>query len=176
MYQFEERNLCLELAKMLHNGQTRTDGSPYVNHPRRVADIVEIHGGSDEQIYAALLHDTIEDCSIAPENLEFFVGKEITGLVCELTNIVPKNCKFEVKQAQLVGHCRVMSDEAKLIKLADRLDNLTDACRCWELWQAQRYARAGLEIVEAMRPLPQKCEPLAQEVIDLANKILEYKI
>lgn len=68
-----------------------------------------------------------------------------------------------------------MSDEAKLIKLADRLDNLTDACRCWELWRAQRYARAGLEIIEAMLPLPVACDKLANEVTMLARQILEAK-
>lgn len=50
-----------EIATLAHEGQTRFDGSAYLNHPVRVRHIVQAmgHGAFTQQL--ALLHDTVED-------------------------------------------------------------------------------------------------------------------
>ena len=49
-------------------GQKRKySGDDYIVHPQRVAAIVEKHGGTDEMIAAAWLHDTVEDTDVTPD-------------------------------------------------------------------------------------------------------------
>jgi len=47
------------IAEEAHRGQKRTDGSPYINHPERVADAVEDHLKP-----IAWLHDVVEDTKV----------------------------------------------------------------------------------------------------------------
>lgn len=56
---------ALAYATELHRTQFRKskvgDGAPYITHLLGVAALVGAHGGSEEQVIAALLHDAIED-------------------------------------------------------------------------------------------------------------------
>lgn len=52
---------ALAFATEIHKHQFRADGSAYINHPIRVADILIELGRPIEEVLAALLHDTIED-------------------------------------------------------------------------------------------------------------------
>lgn len=52
---------AIELATEAHEGQTRFDGSPYINHPLRVMKFVAIQGHSQRAQIVAVLHDTPED-------------------------------------------------------------------------------------------------------------------
>ena len=50
------------LAELFHEGQTRADGvTPYIEHPKMVAEFVEKFGGDDEAIALAWLHDILEE-------------------------------------------------------------------------------------------------------------------
>ena len=50
------------LAKIFHEGQTRADEvTPYIEHPKMVAEFVEKFGGDDECIALAWLHDILEE-------------------------------------------------------------------------------------------------------------------
>ena len=50
------------LAELFHEGQTRADGvTPYIEHPKKVAELVEKFGGSDDYICVAWLHDIWEE-------------------------------------------------------------------------------------------------------------------
>ena len=56
-----------DYANMLHDGQVRQSGEPYITHPLNVAYILaEMHADTDT-ICAALLHDTLEDTNITKE-------------------------------------------------------------------------------------------------------------
>lgn len=52
---------AIEIATLIHDGQTRFDGSPYINHPLRVMGTVAAQGHSIETQMVAVLHDTVED-------------------------------------------------------------------------------------------------------------------
>ena len=52
-----------EYARDLHEGQYRVSGEPYISHPIAVAEIVAGLELDTDSICAALLHDTVEDCS-----------------------------------------------------------------------------------------------------------------
>lgn len=50
------------LAELFHEGQTRADGvTPYIEHPKKVAELVEKFGGSEFCIALAWMHDILEE-------------------------------------------------------------------------------------------------------------------
>lgn len=52
---------AIEIATQIHEGQTRFDGSPYINHPLRVMGTVAAQGHSEITQITAVLHDAPED-------------------------------------------------------------------------------------------------------------------
>lgn len=57
------------LAKRAHSGQTDKSGHPYIEHPARVAALVESRGGSTESMAVAWLHDVVEDSAMTLTDL-----------------------------------------------------------------------------------------------------------
>ncbi|MFC8831282.1 HD domain-containing protein [Streptomyces sp. NPDC057137] len=53
------------IAREAHAAQTDKAGRPYAEHLQAVADGVRARGGSDEQIAAAWLHDSVEDDALS---------------------------------------------------------------------------------------------------------------
>lgn len=50
------------LAELFHKGQTRADKiTPYIEHPKKVVELIEKFGGSDFCIALAWLHDILEE-------------------------------------------------------------------------------------------------------------------
>ncbi|MER7662334.1 MULTISPECIES: HD domain-containing protein [unclassified Streptomyces] len=49
------------IARKAHEGQRDKAGRPYAEHIAAVAEGVRARGGSDEQVAAGWLHDTVED-------------------------------------------------------------------------------------------------------------------
>lgn len=108
-----------------HTGQTRKyTGEPYINHPIAVATLVESVGGNSRMLMAALLHDTIEDCGVTPDELRRKFGLEVAQLVTELTDASKKSDgNREKRKAIDREHYSRASVDAKTIKLADLIDN-----------------------------------------------------
>lgn len=73
---------------------------------------------------AAILHDTVEDTDTSFDEIEEHFGKTIRDIVAEVTDDKSKP-KQERKRLQIV-HAKGSSNEAKLVKLADKLYNLRD--------------------------------------------------
>jgi guanosine-3',5'-bis(diphosphate) 3'-pyrophosphohydrolase len=110
-----------------HRHQTRKgDGAPYINHPIRVAHTVSNLAGVREGwiVAAAMLHDTVEDTDATLDEIERTFGARVAGIVGEVTDdrSLPK-----VKRKQLqIEHGPHMSEASRIVKLADKLDNLRD--------------------------------------------------
>ena len=124
----EDSASALHYAVKAHEGQFRSDGSPYAKHPERVADFVRRFKKSknlDALISAAFLHDTIEDTDTTHEDLEKMFGGLVASLVKELTSDKDK-IKEVGKTDYLSQKMAKMSSWALVIKLADRLDNVQD--------------------------------------------------
>ena len=124
----EDARDALAYATKAHDGQTRSDGSPYIKHPERVAQSVEKFKRShnlDALISAAYLHDTIEDTNTTHEDLERMFGGLVASLVQELTSDKEEIKKIG-KTQYLANKMAKMSSYALVIKLADRLDNVQD--------------------------------------------------
>lgn len=118
----------LEFATERHKGQVRADGSDYITHPIRVSKLVaEYKPSRNGNILAAgaLLHDILEDTYTSYKELCDKFGIVVASLVMEVTSsgFMPK---LVGKRFYLAHKMQYMSSYALVIKLADRLDNLTD--------------------------------------------------
>ena len=127
------------LAKDLHGNQKRKyTGEPYVNHTVQVAKIVKNYGGDDIMVYAAVLHDVLEDTNTTKEglfnHLRQIIGPEkaieVVKLVQELTDVFTKDDYPDINrkgrkemEAMRLGS---ISSKAQTIKYADLLDNGQD--------------------------------------------------
>ena len=115
-------------AALKHRDQRRKgrEASPYINHPIAVAETLTGIGGVTklEIIQAALLHDTVEDTKTTPDELAEQFGGEVMRLVMEVTDDKTLG-KTERKRLQ-VEHTKSLSDSAKMIKIADKISNVTD--------------------------------------------------
>ena len=129
-YDTEKIRSAGEYAESLHEGQFRVSGEPYISHPVAVAEIVIDLGLDTNSICAALLHDTVEDCSDKTDlkEIEKRFGSEVALLVDGLTKMPTLN--IEDKEEAHIENIRkmllAMSKDVRVIfiKLCDRLHNM----------------------------------------------------
>lgn len=75
-----------QYATLMHSGQKRRDGAPYIEHPIRVFEQLVDLGITDENILcAALLHDTLEDTKATPNEISKKFGPVVLKMVQQLT-------------------------------------------------------------------------------------------
>jgi (p)ppGpp synthase/HD superfamily hydrolase len=120
-----------QFAAYKHNGQKRKFfDEDYIDHPVLVRDLVGIETISWYMVTAAILHDTIGDTDTTHEELTHKFGKQPAYIVLELTNVYTKEAYPDMnrRDRKKAEHDRLskVSDDAKLIKLADRIANLLD--------------------------------------------------
>ena len=103
----------------------KATGVPYISHLFSVTALVAEHGGDEDQMIAAMLHDWLEDIDgSAPQVLRDRWGDRVADLVIALTdsNEQPKPPWRERKERYL-AHLHHASDDVKLISAADKLHN-----------------------------------------------------
>ncbi len=129
-YDFDRIEKAYEYAKMLHEGQFRKSGEPYICHPLSVACIVVELELDTDSVCAALLHDTLEDCKdkTSDEEIIKLFGQTVFDLVDGLTKL--PNVYFEDKEEASIENTRklflAMNQDIRVIfiKFADRLHNM----------------------------------------------------
>ena len=132
---------ALEFSAKAHRYQKRKDkgGTAYINHPIAVAGyLMEAGVSSLEAILAALLHDTKEDCGVTEEDLEKVFGSEVAAIVEECSDD-KKLPKEERKRLQIV-HAEHLSVEACMVKVGDKISNLSDLIHFPPDWKENRLA------------------------------------
>lgn len=148
---------ALSFAADKHKDQRRkdADASPYINHPISLANILcnEGHVTDIDVICAALLHDTIEDTQTTPEELDIEFGHAVCSIVMEVTD--DKDLpKAERKRLQ-IEHAAHISEQAKLVKLADKISNLRDVAGTsppdWSLERRQQYFDWAKAVIDQLR-------------------------
>jgi guanosine-3',5'-bis(diphosphate) 3'-pyrophosphohydrolase len=166
---------AVSFAAMKHQGQTRdnVDGTPYIIHPMGVAyllwDIGEIR--DENVLVAALLHDTLEDTSTTPKDIESRFGTTILNIVQEVTDDPTLNSQ-ENKQKQ-IDHAPYLSLDAKRVKLADRLYNVRDLRMMppqWSAAQIKTYLGWGQKMLDALRGTNSALEEALQQEIVLQSQ------
>jgi GTP diphosphokinase / guanosine-3',5'-bis(diphosphate) 3'-diphosphatase len=145
-----------QFAAFKHREQRRkgVGGSPYINHPLAVAGVLALEGGVDDPdvLAAAILHDTIEDTNTTRAELERHFGPVVASIVAEVTDEQGQSRRLR-KELQ-VARARRLSDQAKLVKLADKLSNLRDIVGRppdWDLKRKQEYFDWAKRVVDGLR-------------------------
>lgn len=123
---------AIGFAVRKHKGQVRKGNrESYINHPARVASRLLIVNPyvPDEVLAAAWLHDTLEDTdTIYDELLQF--GSLVADLVQGMTNPshdTEHRGKPRAERKRIDReHIALQDPYVKMIKLADRIDNLWD--------------------------------------------------
>jgi (p)ppGpp synthase/HD superfamily hydrolase len=144
-----------KFAKQAHRGQVRRFiGLSYFDaHVKRVNEIVKRYTTEEDILCASILHDVPEDCyddyEVGLAEIENLFGSRVSKLVEELTSL--KDEIDEVydgdKASYLTDKMIHMSDDALIIKLADRLQNISDAFTATERFR-NKYFEETCKIVE----------------------------
>ncbi len=143
-------------AKEAHKGQIRK----FVNKPYFGAHVVKVNGivkqytTEEDILCAALLHDVIEDCFEDPEVgyhiLEEEFGKRVADIVMELTSSKEDiDDNYNSKADYLIVKMIHMTDDALIIKLADRLQNISDAFTASERFR-NKYFQETVQIMDEL--------------------------
>lgn len=171
----ERVEFAYRFAAAAHDGQTRDEGTPFITHPVRVALILwEEFGSRDvDSIIAALNHDVLENCNwLDVDVLNGALGEVPTALIQQVT-------KEHVPDGQKAARDRIyldrlweISPEARLLKLADRLDNLRSVVHAGDLAKARRYLTVSRD---EFIPLALATDPAAARLIsDACDEIERY--
>jgi guanosine-3',5'-bis(diphosphate) 3'-pyrophosphohydrolase len=157
---------ALSFAADKHRNQRRKDrdASPYINHPIALANLLVNEGGVTDPVVicSALLHDTIEDTETTLDELIAQFGREIAGVVSEVTD--DKALPKEVRKQRQVEHAAHASQEAKLVKLADKICNLQDIIAHppadWPTERKMAYFEWAKRVVDQLGPVNDAMEAL----------------
>lgn len=120
---------AIQFGTQKHDGQVRKGtGVPYITHPIMVSYILAQYKQSkniEDLICASILHDTLEDTEATFVEIVNEFNPLVASLVLELTNderMISELGKLRYMKTKLIG----MSNYALIIKLADRLSNISD--------------------------------------------------
>lgn len=178
-------NVAYRLASRVHSGQYRKTTPallvPYIVHPLRVARILS----EEWQVWrlgalqTALLHDALEDClpekrAEIEQEIQREYGSEVFEAVLTLTK--PAAGPAEVKDAR---HARYFKELfaaptwVRLVKCADRVDNLRDAM-AWgnaEFWKRYSSETIGWHLYLARETSPIAEVALFKALVEGERKI-----
>lgn len=126
----DKLNVALGFATEWHEGQVRKyTGEPYINHPIEVMNIVRSVPHTEEMLYAALLHDCVEDTECSFIDIEDVFGTDVALLVGWLTGVSYPHMGNRTKRKEIDRkHTAKAPPAAKTIKLADLISNSKSIC------------------------------------------------
>jgi guanosine-3',5'-bis(diphosphate) 3'-pyrophosphohydrolase len=124
---------ALAQAREDHAGQVRNGagGMPYIEHPMRVAELLDEHGYREEVLAAALLHDVVEDSETDLDELREKFGDEVAGLVGALTDDQSIE-SYRERKAEHRERVAAADTEALAIYAADKLTNTSTLNAAYE--------------------------------------------
>jgi len=148
---------ALQFAAQKHRDQRRKGSrkAPYINHPIQLVDILWNSGEVRDinTLIAAILHDTVEDTGVSPEEIRDQFGEDVRGLVMEVTDDkrLPKLVR---KMLQVTGASH-KSPRARQIKLADKISNVAevgaDPPDEWSLQRQREYLDWTEQVIKGLR-------------------------
>ncbi|HLJ53808.1 MAG TPA: HD domain-containing protein, partial [Chthonomonadaceae bacterium] len=191
---------AFEFAEEKHLPQKRKNGEPYIIHPLEVTEILADLEMDEQTLAAGLLHDVVEDCEVANDEIERLFGAEVGHLVDGVTklqikgvdegketadaeegeDISPATAERVKKQAEMAKNAANMRKlfvamardlRVIIIKLADRLHNM----RTLSALSLARQYRMAAETLHIFAPLAHRLGiwQLKWQLEDLAFKYVE---
>ena len=116
-----------EFTKKAHEWQLRLSGEPYIIHPVEATLILMELKPDLASIQTCLLHDVLEDCDVAPQEIEKEFWSEILSLCEWLVKVSKVRYKWEDRQLETIKKTFLaMAKDLRVIfvKLADRMHNM----------------------------------------------------
>jgi (p)ppGpp synthase/HD superfamily hydrolase len=98
---------------------------PQIVHLQEVADLVWASGGSDEEITAGWLHDSVEDTPVSIEDIAHEFGEEVARIVHGLTDL-DEFKDLPLKERKQAQSERILTEDihVRRVKLADQTSNV----------------------------------------------------
>lgn len=153
----KETKMALTLARQLHDGQYRKDGTPYISHPLKVCSTLISYGIDDDvTLAAALLHDVLEDCSdhLAGGGEDLVKVYGLSRRVLEIIELLTKRPGLNDRQLAAYFQKIQACPNAALIKLSDRLHN-SSTLYTFTLPKMRKYIR---ETATFLIPMASYCK------------------
>jgi (p)ppGpp synthase/HD superfamily hydrolase len=163
-------------AKQRRKGSAR---APYINHLLEVAKLVDQATGSKDPdlIVAALLHDAIEDQGVSRAAIAEQFGEDVAALVDEVSD--DKSLPQEVRKRLQVEQAAKKSRRAKILKLADKISNVTDIGNDpppdWSVERQRQYVQWGRDVVAGLRGTSPELERLFEEAAAEAERLINSR-
>ena len=151
-------------VKGRHDHQLRNvSNKPYYIHPRGVAYIVMIMGGSIDQINAAFGHDLLEDTETSFTEIKVVSGSYHCAEICSEL----RNNRYTIndigKETYMSKKLVCLSDDALFLKLADSLYNMLDCTT----YKGMERMKINVEyLLENRKNIPENCK----KIIELIKK------
>lgn len=170
-WDFDKLLAAVEYSAEKHKGQQRKnpEKTPYIYHPLSVTYLLWETGKirSLNVLIAALLHDTLEDTDATEEEILEKFGSRVLYTVKEVTN-APDLSSYENKVLQ-VQKAPNLSLDGQLVKLADRVHNITDLSEnppaTWTPEQVDAYHEWGKRLLEVLIGTNQGLEQRLQHLL-----------
>ena len=122
------------------------DGNPAVLHAMEAAAIAATLTDDPQVLAAAVLHDTVEDAGVTPEELRLRFGGRVAELVQAETEDkmahLPAGTTWRQRKEAAIEHLRTAGDSgAAIVMLGDKLSNMRSFYRLWRkqgaaLWES----------------------------------------
>ena len=145
--------IAYSFAEERHYGQVRkgNKGIPYFEHIKEVVALVKISSTkkNDSIIIASYLHDVVEDRKATRKEVKDLFGQDVFELVEEMTD--KPFCSEAERWSNQIMAAKILSVDASLIKLADKISNLEnlfhDPPISWSKKEIIDYIKWGQEVV-----------------------------
>jgi len=152
---------ALDFAAHKHKHQRRKgeDAVPYINHPIELVTLLWHKGSIRDEVViaAALLHDTVEDTDTTLDEVEAEFGPDIRRVVDEVTD--DKALPKAARKQQQIDHAPHLTEQARLVKLADKIANLKDIlvappanCSDERKLEYVEWCRAVIDLIRGTHP------------------------
>ncbi|MBF0613182.1 MAG: bifunctional (p)ppGpp synthetase/guanosine-3',5'-bis(diphosphate) 3'-pyrophosphohydrolase [Magnetococcales bacterium] len=166
----DKYRLALNFAAHAHHGQTMPGSKhPYLVHlvlvAMEVQAALQVEAGwdGDLAIQCALLHDTLEDTQTTLQQVQEVFGLAVAEGVLALTK--REDLPKEQAMADSLQRIQMQPKEIWLVKLADRIVNLSSTRPCWSPEKNRFYRDEGWLIYQALAPAtPYLAERLQQKI------------
>ena len=167
--------VAVDIAVKAHHNQFRKwSHEPYLYHPMRVAGLVQIacHDVGDDVIAAAWLHDVVENTSWSLEDLKYNGVSRITlDIVKNLTKPNANGRKRSDIKKEINDKLSKCDKNTKLVKLADRLDNLSDMVNVLAPKDfVQLYCKESIDLLDALKGTNHFLEEELKDALDIVQE------
>ncbi len=139
----------------VHQKRKGSAQEPYINHLLEVASLVAeaTHGKDPDLVIAALLQDAIEDQEVPYDLIAREFGKRVADIIIEVSD--DKTLPKEVRKAHQIEAASQKSQDAKIIKLADKTSNMHaitfSPAPNWSVKRRLEYVEWARQVVAGLR-------------------------